>query len=265
MKRHALWLKMLCGQAFGDAGRKVVLEERLQGQEVSIHAICDGQRAIILPAAQDHKRIFDGDRGRNTGGMGSYAPAPIVNAELLRRIDQEIVGKVLIGMRSEGCPFRGTLFAGLMISDAGVPQVLEFNVRFGDPETQVLMNVITGDLCELLISAARGNLDSTAIDITANHALCVVLAAGGYPAEPRTGDAISGLSEAAACPNVRVYHAGTALDRNQFVTAGGRVLGITGFGPTLRKAADYAYSAVECIAFEGRQFRRDIGYRALSV
>ncbi len=167
-------------------------------------------------------------------------------------------------MRAEGCPFRGTLFAGLMISDAGVPQVLEFNVRFGDPETQVLMNVIEGDLCDLLISAARGNLDPAAVAITENHALCVVLAATGYPAEPRKGDVISGLSEAMTCPKVRVYHAGTAIDGSQVVTAGGRVLDITGFAPTLKQAADYAYSAVDRIIFEGRQFRRDIGYRALS-
>ncbi len=254
---------MLSGQAFGEPGRTVVLEERLQGQEVSIHAICDGNRAFVLPAAQDHKRIFDDDRGPNTGGMGSYAPATIVNADLLRRIEQEIIGKVLEGLRSEGCPFRGTLFAGLMISEAGVPQVLEFNVRFGDPETQVLMNVIKGDFCELLVSAARGSLDAGAVEISENHALCVVLAAAGYPAEPRKGDAILGLSEALARPSVRVYHAGTQLDGGRVVTAGGRVLSVTGFAPTLQRAANFAYSAVECIDFEGRQFRRDIGYRAL--
>jgi len=238
---------MLSGQAFGEAGRKVVLEERLQGQEVSIHAICDGNRGFVLPAAQDHKRIFDGDRGPNTGGMGSYAPAPLVNADLLRRIEQEIIGKVLEGMRAE----------------AGVPQVLEFNVRFGDPETQVLMNVIKGDFCELLVSAARGNLDTGAVELSEIHSLCVVLAAAGYPAEPRKGDVLLGLSEATARPSVRVYHAGTQLDGGRVVTAGGRVLGVTGFAPTLQRAANFAYSAVECIHFEGRQFRTDIGHRAL--
>jgi phosphoribosylamine--glycine ligase len=256
-------IQMLSGEAFGDAGRKVVLEERLSGQEVSVHAICDGQKAFILPSAQDHKRIFEGDLGPNTGGMGTYAPAPIITAELQHRIEQEIIAKVLAGMRAEGCPFRGTLFAGLMISETGEPQVLEFNVRFGDPETQVIMNVIHGDLCELLVSAARGNLDASAIQITSNHALCVVLAAKGYPGEPAKGDVIFGLSEASARPNVRVYHAGTALDGNRVVTAGGRVLGVTGFGSTLQKAATAAYEAVDCIEFEGRQFRRDIGYRAL--
>jgi len=256
-------MQMLSGESFGDAGRKVVLEERLTGQEVSIHAICDGQRAVLLPSAQDHKRIFDGDQGQNTGGMGTYAPAPIVNAELERRIEEEVIAKVLAGMRAEGCPFRGTLFAGLMISETGEPQVLEFNVRFGDPETQVLMNVIQGDLCELLMSAARGSIDASAVQITSNHALCVVLAAKGYPAEPTKGDVIFGLNEANSRPNVRIYHAGTALDGNRVVTAGGRVLGVTGFGSTLHKAAAAAYEAVDCIEFEGRQYRKDIGHRAL--
>lgn len=255
--------QMLSGFALGEAGRTVVLEERLKGQEVSIHAVCDGHQAVLLPAAQDHKRIFEGDTGPNTGGMGAYAPAPIVSPELLRRIEQEIIKKVLDGMRAEGCPFRGTLFAGLMITEALQPQVLEFNVRFGDPETQVLLNVIEGDLCELLVTAARGKLDSTAIRITDRHALCVVLAAAGYPAEPRKGDVISGLVEAAARPGVHLYHAGTAVDGNHTVTAGGRVLGVTGVGATLRQAAAHAYSAAEGISFEGRQFRRDIGHLAL--
>jgi len=255
--------QMLSGQAFGEAGRKVVLEERLSGQEVSIHAICDGQRAVLLPSAQDHKRIYDGDQGPNTGGMGAYAPAPIVTPELQRRIEQEVIAKILAGMRAEGCPFRGTLFAGLMISESGDLQLLEFNVRFGDPETQVLMNVIRGDLCELLVTAARGNIDASAIEISQNHALCVVLAAKGYPGEPVKGDPIFGLNEAAGRPNVRIYHAGTAMDGNRVVTAGGRVLGVTGFGTTLQKAALAAYGAVDCIEFEGRQFRRDIGHRAL--
>ncbi len=255
--------RMLSGRALGEAGRTVVLEERLRGQEVSIHAICDGHRAVLLPAAQDHKRIFEGDEGSNTGGMGAYAPAPIVSPELLRRIERDIINKVLEGMRAEGCPFRGTLFAGLMVTDALEPQVLEFNVRFGDPETQVLLNVIEGDICELLVTAARGNLDSTAVRITDRHALCVVLAAAGYPAEPRKGDVISGLAQASAHPNVHLYHAGTAVDGDHIVTAGGRVLGVTGFGSTLRQAATHAYSAAEAISFEGRQFRRDIGHLAL--
>jgi phosphoribosylamine--glycine ligase len=256
---------MLSGLALGEAGRTVVLEERLRGQEVSIHAICDGHRAFLLPAAQDHKRIFEGDQGSNTGGMGAYAPAPIVSPELLRRIERDVINRVLDGMRAEGCPFRGTLFAGLMVTDALEPQVLEFNVRFGDPETQVLLNVIEGDLCELLVTAARGNLDSTSVRIIDRHALCVVLAAAGYPAEPRKGDIISGLAQVSTHPGVHVYHAGTAVDGDHIVTAGGRVLGVTGFGSTLRQAAAHAYSAAEGISFEGRQFRRDIGHLALQL
>ena len=255
--------RMLSGEIFGEAGRTVVLEERLNGQEVSIHAICDGQKAFLLPAAQDHKRIHDGDQGPNTGGMGAYAPAPVIGHELMQLIDQEIIQKVLTGMRAEGCPFRGTLFAGLMISDSGTPKVLEFNVRFGDPETQVLMNVIDGDLCELLMSAARGSLDPTAVSIRDQHALCVVLAAAGYPGEVRTGDVIHGLEQARLHRNVRVYCAGAGIDGPNTVTAGGRVLGVAGFGATLRQAATSAYAAVDSISFEGRQYRRDIGFRAL--
>lgn len=256
--------RMLSGEVFGTAGRTVVLEERLTGQEVSIHAICDGQKALLLPAAQDHKRIHDGDQGPNTGGMGAYAPAPIVSDALMQRVHDEIIEKVLSGMRSEGCPFKGTLFAGLMITEAGAPLVLEFNVRFGDPETQVLMNVIEGDLCELLMSAARGNLDASSIKVVNRHALCVVLAAAGYPGEVRTGDVIHGIDQARSVRNVRVYGAGTGTDAANLVTTGGRVLGVTGFGSTLREAADCAYAAVDCIKFDGMQFRRDIGHRALT-
>jgi phosphoribosylamine--glycine ligase len=256
--------RMLSGEVFGNAGRTVVLEERLSGQEVSIHAICDGQKAVLLPAAQDHKRIHDGDQGPNTGGMGAYSPAPVVSDALMQRVQREVIDKVLSGMRAEGCPFRGTLFAGLMITDAGAPLVLEFNVRFGDPETQVLMNVIEGDLCELLMSAARGSLDATAIKVVDRHALCVVLAAAGYPGEVRTGDIIQGLEQARGVPNVRVYCAGAGMDGPNTVTAGGRVLGVTGSGLTLREAANAAYAGVERITFAGMQYRRDIGYRALT-
>jgi phosphoribosylamine--glycine ligase len=255
--------QMLSGESFGSAGRTVVIEERLEGQEVSIHAICDGQKAFLLPAAQDHKRIHDGDQGPNTGGMGAYAPAPVADAALMQTVHDDIIQKVLTGMRAEGCPFRGTLFAGLMISPSGEPRVLEFNVRFGDPETQVLMNVIEGDLCELLMSAARGSLDFDAVRVVDRHALCVVLAAAGYPGQVRTGDIIHGIDQARALSHVRVYGAGTGMDGNTVVTTGGRVLGIAGFGATLREAARYAYSGVDCIKFDGMQYRRDIGHRAL--
>jgi phosphoribosylamine--glycine ligase len=253
---------MLTGEAFGAAGQCVVLEARLQGAEASIHAICDGERALVLPAAQDHKRIFDGDRGPNTGGMGTYAPAPLVTPQLERQIQEEIINPVVRGMRAEGMPFRGTLFAGLMI-DAGVPQLLEINVRFGDPETQSLLNVVEGDWAEVFTAAARGELRGEPLTRTAQHAVCVVLAAHGYPAQVRSGDAITGIDRAAALPGVNVYHAGTAKQGDQIVTKGGRVLGVTAVGNDLRQAQTAAYRAVEQISFSGMQYRKDIGHRAL--
>jgi len=254
---------MLSGELFGEAGAKVVLEQRIVGTEVSVHAICDGKRFLLLPPAQDHKRIGDGDSGPNTGGMGTYAPAPLVTAELGARIRREIFEPALAGMAADGVPFRGTLFAGLMIAPDGEPMLLEFNVRFGDPETQVMMNAIEGDLGEALDAAARGELDPGVLSASGQHAVCVVLAAAGYPGTPRAGDAISGLEQAAAVEGVRVYHAGTRLDGGRTVTAGGRVIGVTGRGPTLTEAHARAYAAVERIAFSGMQFRRDIAARAL--
>jgi phosphoribosylamine---glycine ligase len=255
--------QMLNGAAFGEAGLTVVLEERLVGAEASIHAICDGERAFLLPAAQDHKRIYDNDQGPNTGGMGTYAPAPLVTQALERRIERDVIQPVLDGMRAEGAPFRGTLFAGLMISPAGEAKVLEFNVRFGDPETQVLMAVVGGDLAELLVSAARGRLDSSAVTRLDQHAICVVLAAQGYPGKVRTGDVMEGLDAADQVEGVRVIHAGTNWSEDKLVTAGGRVLGVTARGATLRQAADRAYAGVARVRFDGMQFRRDIGHRAL--
>jgi phosphoribosylamine--glycine ligase len=254
---------MLSGESFGAAGATVVLEERIVGAEVSAHAISDGERVLMLPPAQDHKRIGDGDRGPNTGGMGTYAPPPLVGPELATRIQREILEPAVRGMAADGVPFRGTLFAGLMITDLGEPVLLEFNVRFGDPETQVMMNAIEGDLAEALAGAARGSLDPTVLRPSGEHAVCVVLAAAGYPGTPRSGDAIGGLEQAAAIEGVTVYHAGTCLDGGNVVTCGGRVLGVTGRGPTLRDAHERAYRAVESIRFSGMQFRRDIAARAL--
>ncbi|MBK7581736.1 MAG: phosphoribosylamine--glycine ligase [Myxococcales bacterium] len=255
--------EMLGGHRFGAAGRRVVLEERLLGAEASVHAVCDGERAFVLPAAQDHKRIGDGDTGPNTGGMGTYAPAPLITAELAERIRVEVIERALAGMAADGNPFRGTLFAGLMISPAGEPHLLEFNVRFGDPETQVLMNVIDGDFAELLASAARGKLAPDAIQVAPRHALCVVLAAPGYPATPVLGAPIRGLERALELDGVRVYHAGTRSDGAHTVTAGGRVLGVTARGATLAEAHALAYRAAALIEFDGKQLRHDIGARAL--
>jgi len=254
---------MLSGAAFGDAGRVVVLEERILGAEASIHAICDGERAFLLPAAQDHKRIFEGDRGPNTGGMGTYAPAPVVTPEILARVEKDIVQKALDGMRSEGHPFIGALFAGVMIDPSGEPVLLEFNVRFGDPETQVLTAVIDGDFGQALAAAAHGKLDPDMLSLSDRHALCVVLAALGYPEAPALGDPIAGLDRAGAVPGAQVVHAGTRLEEGRVVTSGGRVLGVVGRGSSLVEARDCAYEAALCIDFRGRQLRRDIGHRAL--
>lgn len=255
--------EMLSGARFGAAGAKVVLEERLIGNEASIHAICDGERFFLLHAAQDHKRIFDGDRGPNTGGMGTYAPAPVVTPEVLKQFETEVMVPTLRGMAAEGRPFRGTLFAGIMVTPEQQVRLIEFNVRFGDPETQVLMATLEGDLAEALASAARGQLDSSAIRPSGEHAVCVVLGAHGYPDTPRKGDVIDGLADAAKVPGVNVIHAGTALDEyGNVVTAGGRVLGVTASGKSLKEAHTRAYQAVHKIGFAGMQFRRDIAGRA---
>jgi phosphoribosylamine---glycine ligase len=256
-------ISMLSGEWFGDAGKTVVIEERLYGDEASVHAICDGQRAFILPVAQDHKRIFDGDLGPNTGGMGTYAPAPLVTPALMNVIERTCVQPVLDGMRTDGIPFIGTLFVGIMVSPTGEPKVLEFNVRFGDPETQVVLSLLEGDFAEVLYSAALGDLGELSLAISDESAVCVVLAARGYPEAPEVGDRIRGLEAALALPNVRVFQAGTKLDQGELVTAGGRVLGVTARARTLVAARDLAYQATELIHFEGMQYRRDIAHRAL--
>lgn len=254
---------MLSGERFGDAGRSLVVEERIVGAEASVHGISDGERVFLLPTAQDHKRVGDGDTGPNTGGMGTYAPAPLVTPALLERVRRDVMERTITKMAEEGAPYRGALFAGLMITPAGEPYLLEFNVRFGDPETQVLMNVVDGDLADALDGAARGRLDTGALRVSGRHALCVVVAAASYPGTPKIGDAISGLDEASAVDGVVVYHAGTRLDSGRVVTSGGRVLGVTGRGDTLAMARERAYRAVERIRFPGMQYRTDIGARAL--
>jgi phosphoribosylamine--glycine ligase len=255
--------EMLSGELFGAAGITVVLEERLFGDEASIHAICDGERYVLLPAAQDHKRIFDGDRGPNTGGMGTYAPAPVVTPDVMRRFEEQILKPTLRGMAAEGRAFRGTLFAGIMVTPEREVRLIEFNVRFGDPETQVLMATLEGDLAEALAQAARGSLDPSCLRPSGQHAVCVVLGAHGYPATPRKGDVISGLDVAAAMPGVTVIHAGTSRDaQGNVVTSGGRVLGVTGRGATLEEAHGRAYRGAAAISFDGMQYRRDIAARA---
>jgi phosphoribosylamine--glycine ligase len=248
---------------FGEAGRRVVIEERLAGQEASFHVVCDGARAVALAPAQDHKRVGDADRGPNTGGMGAYAPAPVVTPELHERIMREIVEPTIAGMASEGAPLRGVLFVGLMI-DRGVPQVLEYNVRFGDPEAAVLVPTYQGDWLDLLDAAARGELPRSGLAPPRGAALAVVMAAAGYPGTTRTGDRIEGL-DVPLSPGAFILHAGTrrAAD-GSVVTDGGRVLTVGASAATLDAAARAAYDAVAAIHWDGEHHRRDIGGRALT-
>ncbi|HSQ62071.1 MAG TPA: phosphoribosylamine--glycine ligase [Polyangiaceae bacterium] len=247
-------------RAFGDAGKSVVIEEVLQGEEASFHVLCDGERFVSLPAAQDHKRVLDGDRGPNTGGMGAYAPAPIVTPEIASQVEREVVVPTLRGMREEGTPFRGVLFVGLMIHQ-GKASVLEFNVRFGDPEACVLVPLLGGSLYELLYSASIGSMPER-VAVRSEASLCVVMASEGYPQAPRTGDPIEGL-DAALAEGVYVLHAGTRADDGVVRTSGGRVLAVGATATTLEAAAERAYDAVSRIRFRGEHHRSDIGWRVL--
>ncbi len=249
--------------AFGDDG--VVIEGFLTGQEASVFAICDGTNYVTLAPAQDHKRIGEGDTGKNTGGMGAYAPAPIVADDVLTNVKSRIIEPLLKGMADDGVPFVGCLFCGLMI-DNGEPSVVEFNARFGDPETQVVMSILDADVAALFASAARGAIDPSTIRSTAVGAACnVVLASGGYPDAYAKGKTISGIDDAEADPQVTVYHAGTKEVDATLVTSGGRVLGVTAMDDTLQGAVRRAYDACSKIHFDGMVYRRDIAAKALDV
>ena len=248
---------------FGDAGDRIVIEECLNGPEVSFFAICDGVRAVPIGTAQDHKRIFDGDRGPNTGGMGAFAPSPLVDAALEARVMREIVDPVIAGMAAEGHPFRGFLFAGLMLTADG-PKVIEFNARLGDPETQVVLPLIDEPLLPLLVAGAMGSLRASSVRIGAECQAGVVLASRGYPESSGSGQPIAGIEQAEAIPGVVVYHAGTAQRGREIVTAGGRVLTVVGRGADFAEAVSRAYAGVLKITFDGMQYRRDIGRRALT-
>ena len=247
---------------FGAAGDCLVLEECLQGPEVSFFALCDGTRAVPLGTAQDHKRIFDDDRGPNTGGMGAFAPSPLVDAALERRIMREIVEPVVAGMAAEGSPFRGFLYVGLMLTADG-PKVIEFNVRLGDPEAQVVLSLVDEPLLPLLAAAASGELRQPSIARRRDPLVAVVIASRGYPESSQSGRPIRGVDEAAAIPGVAVYHAGTAIRDGELVTAGGRVLAVVGRGHDYVEAIVRAYVGVLQISFDGMQYRRDIGRRAM--
>lgn len=250
-------------RSFGDAGARVLVEEFLEGEEVSVLAFVDGERVMMLPAAQDHKRVYDGNQGPNTGGMGAYAPAPVATRQLLDQAREQVFMPTLSELRRRGITYRGVLYAGLIATQEGI-RTLEFNARFGDPETQVILPLLDGDLIPLLRSCIDGGLAGDWAPVRRMHAACVVMAAKGYPGAVRNGDAIEGLAEAAALPDVLVFHAGTRLEGGRAVTAGGRVLGVTGLGPTLDAAARNAYGAVEKIAFAGAHWRRDIAAMGLN-
>ncbi len=253
---------MLAGR-FGEAGATLVIEECLIGEEASYFALVDGRTALALATAQDHKRVGDGDTGPNTGGMGAYSPAPVLNTALQARVEREIVEPLVAGMAAEGAPYIGVLYAGLMMTDSG-PKLLEINVRFGDPECQVLIPRLASDLLPALMAARDGRLDRIALEWRGEAALCVVLAAKGYPGSYGKGSAIDGLKAAGALEDVTVFHAGTTVKDHTIRASGGRVLGVTALGSTIAEAQARAYRAVDTIDWPDGFCRRDIGWRAVS-
>jgi len=247
---------------FGDAGKRVIIEEFLKGEEVSFLAITDGKTVLPLASAQDHKTVFDDDLGPNTGGMGAYSPAPVMTKELEEEALSTILLPAIEAMEKEGRPYKGVLYAGLMITNKG-PKVLEFNARFGDPETQPILTRLTTDLVPVMLAAIKGELDGINLEWDSRPSVCVVMAAKGYPGNYEKGHAILGLDEAEKTEDAFIFHAGTKIKDNKTITNGGRVLGVTALGDDIKSAMDKAYSAVGKISFEGAHYRRDIGKKAL--
>jgi phosphoribosylamine--glycine ligase len=253
--------EILVHKTFGAAGAKIVIQEFLEGTEISLHALCDGKTAKLFPTSQDHKRALDGDQGLNTGGMGTYCPTPFLSDAELKKVGEAILNPWVRGCAAEGIDFHGILYPGLMLTKSG-PKVLEFNARFGDPETQVYLPRLENDLVELLDASVDGTLDKIELKWKPMASVCVVMASGGYPGNYAKGRPILGLAEAAKLPNTKVFHAGTAKSGNEIVTNGGRVLGVTALGGDLKSAQTAAYDAVGKICFESAQFRRDIAAKA---
>jgi phosphoribosylamine--glycine ligase len=253
--------EIMVSKAFGAAGARVVIQEFLEGIEVSLHALCDGKTAKIFPTSQDHKRALDGDLGLNTGGMGTFSPTPFLTEEQLAAAAKKILEPFMRGCAEEQIDYRGLLYPGIMLTKSG-PKVLEFNARFGDPETQVYLTRLENDLVELLDASASGTLDKIELKWKSQASVCVVMASGGYPGSYAKGKPILGLAEAAQLPDTKVFHAGTALKENQIVTNGGRVLGVTALGKDLKAAQAAAYAAVQKIHFDGAHFRHDIAAKA---
>jgi phosphoribosylamine--glycine ligase len=256
--------EIMVARSFGAAGEKIVIQEFLEGAEISLHALCDGKTARLFPASQDHKRAFDDDQGLNTGGMGAYSPAPFLTEQQMGEMGRRILGPWVRGCAAEGIDFRGIIYPGVMLTKEG-PKVLEFNARFGDPETQVYMARLENDLVELLEASVDGRLDRVELRWKQASAVCVVMASAGYPGSYAKGKPIYGLDAVAGLADTKVFHAGTAWHQDQFVTNGGRVLGVTAWAADLAKARIGAYAAAEQIRFEGAHFRRDIGARGLAA
>jgi phosphoribosylamine--glycine ligase len=256
--------KIMVDKIFGSAGDKVVVEDKLLGEEASILAFVDGRNIYVMESSQDHKPVGDGDTGPNTGGMGAYSPAPVVTEDMMDKITREILVPVVDGMNRNGTPYRGILYAGLMITSAG-PRVLEFNVRFGDPETQPILMRLKSDLLEVCLAVCDRKLDQVTLRWDQRPAVCVVMASGGYPAAYEKGKKIAGLREAEQLGNVVVFHAGTKKQNGDIVTNGGRVLGVTALGDGIAQAKERAYQAVDRIKFEGAYYRRDIADKAITV
>ena len=254
---------IMVDKKFGDSGTRVVVEDCLRGEEVSILVFSDGKNTLPLASSQDHKRIYDGDRGPNTGGMGAYSPAPLVTNELEQKLNSEILQPLIHGLNKEGKTYIGMLYVGLMLA-AGSLKVLEFNVRFGDPETQAILPRLKNDLVEVMLATIEGNLDEVTLDWDKRPCICVVVASGGYPGSYEKGKEIFGLSEAAKVADTVIFHSGTKKEGEKYFTSGGRVLNVAALGDDLETAKDRAYQAIEKINFEKMYFRRDIGWRALA-
>ncbi|KPL01110.1 MAG: phosphoribosylamine--glycine ligase [candidate division Zixibacteria bacterium SM23_73_3] len=256
--------KIMVEKVFGSAGSRVVIEDLLKGEEITILAFTDGESISPTLSSQDHKKIFDGDRGPNTGGMGAYAPTTIVDDRMMKRIHDEILEPTVAGLKKEGRTFKGILYAGLMITDRG-PKVMEFNCRFGDPEAQVILPLLKSDLMEIFLSIVEGELSLQDVEWNDNFAVCVVLASGGYPGKYERDKEISGLNRMKQMKDVLIFHAGSKKQKGRIFTNGGRVLGVTATDKSMKKAIQKAYSVVDKIGFEGMQYRKDIGCRAIRV
>lgn len=255
--------QIMCDKIYGEAGDVVIVEEKLVGEEASILAFVDGRNIYVMESSQDHKPIGDGDTGPNTGGMGAYSPAPVVTDELMDKITREVLVSVVDGMNRNGTPYKGILYAGIMVTNTG-PKVLEFNVRLGDPETQPVLMRLKSDLLEIMLAVCEGKLDKIELEWDDRPAICVVMSSGGYPGDYEKGKVITGLDEAAKMEDVYVFHAGTALKDNKIVTNGGRVLGVTAMGSDVAAAKARAYEAVDVIKFDGAYCRKDIADKAIN-